>query len=131
MQIGIHAGLEHWEGTELVELGGLGFVVEGAADQHIKASISALPSSFHQVDARNRAELRADEDAGCFNAAIRIAIGALAGDVAARPTIQRFKTDAVFLMGLLYTRHSKRIKNHLSKVCCSLGSGSLFMGIHQ
>ncbi len=79
VQIGVHAGLENGDRAELVELGGLGLVVEGAADQHVEAGIGAFAGCFHQIDAADGAELRADEDAGCFEGAIGIAAAALAG----------------------------------------------------
>ena len=79
VQICVHAGLEHGNRPELVELGGLGLVVEGAADQHVEAGIGAFAACFHQIDAADGAELRADEDAGCFEGAIGIAAAALAG----------------------------------------------------
>ena len=42
VQVGVHAGLEHGDAAELVELGGVGVVVEGAGDQHIEAGVAGL-----------------------------------------------------------------------------------------
>ena len=79
VQIGVHAGLENGDRPKLVELGGLGLVVEGTADQDVEVGIGAFAGCFHQIDAADGAELRADEDAGCFGRTIGIAVAALAG----------------------------------------------------
>jgi hypothetical protein len=56
------------------ELGGVGFVVEGAGNQHIKAGIATLAGGFDQVAALHGAELGADEDTGAFlNVAFQVA----------------------------------------------------------
>ena len=63
VQVGVHAGLEHRDAAELVELGGVGLVVEGAGDQHVEAGVAGLAGGGDQVGARHGAELGADEDA--------------------------------------------------------------------
>ncbi len=62
MQVGVHARLEHRDAAELVELGGVGVVVEGAGDQHVEAGVAGLAGGGHQVGAGDGAELGADED---------------------------------------------------------------------
>ena len=79
VQIGVHTRFEHGNGAELVELGGLGLVVEGTADQHVEAGIRAFAGSLHEIHAGDSAELWADEDARRFGRSIGIAVAALAG----------------------------------------------------
>jgi hypothetical protein len=67
VQVGVHAGLEHRDAAQLAELGGVGFVVEGAGNQHVKAGIATLAGGFDQVAALHGAELGADEDTGAFS----------------------------------------------------------------
>ena len=66
VQVGVHAGFEHGDAAELVELGGVGLVVEGAGDQHVEAGVAGLAGGGHQIGARDGAELRADEDGGAL-----------------------------------------------------------------
>ena len=63
MQIGIHAGLEHRDGAQLAEFGGLGIIIESTGDQHIEPGIPSFTRRRHQVGTGDRAELRPDEDA--------------------------------------------------------------------
>ena len=49
MQVGVHPGLEHRDAAELVELRGVGVVVEGAGDQHIEAGIAGLAGGRDEV----------------------------------------------------------------------------------
>jgi hypothetical protein len=49
VQVGVHAGLEHRDAAELVELGGVGVVVEGAGDQHVEAGVAGLAGGGDQV----------------------------------------------------------------------------------
>jgi hypothetical protein len=51
VQVGVHAGLEHGDAAELVELGGVRVVVEGAGDEHVEIGIAGLAGGFHQVGA--------------------------------------------------------------------------------
>ena len=48
MQVGVHAGLEHRDAAELVELGGVRIVVEGAGDQNIEVGIASLAGGANQ-----------------------------------------------------------------------------------
>ena len=62
VQVGVHARLQHRHAAELVELGGMGVVVEGAGDQHIEAGIARLARGGDEVGTRDGAELGADQD---------------------------------------------------------------------
>ena len=66
VQVGVHARLEHGDATELAELGGVRFVVEGAGDQHIESGIARLASRSDEVGALHGAEFGADEDRGAL-----------------------------------------------------------------
>ena len=59
VQVGVHARLEHRDAPELLELGGVGVVAEGAGDQHVEAGVGGLARGGHQVGPRDGAELRA------------------------------------------------------------------------
>jgi hypothetical protein len=72
VQVGVHARLEDGDAAELVELGGVGVVVEGAGDEHVEAGVGGLAGGGDQVGAGDGAELGADEDAGA-------ALGAASG----------------------------------------------------
>ena len=86
VQVGVHARLEHGDAAELVELGGVGVVVEGAGDQHVEAGVARLARGGDQIGARDGAELRADEDAGAFlGAVVALDVAALGADAVARP----------------------------------------------
>ena len=71
VQVGVHARLEHGDAAELVELRGVGVVVEGAGDQHVEVGVAGLAGGGDQVGARDGAELGADEDGGAFLGADR------------------------------------------------------------
>ena len=64
VQVGVHARLEDRDAAELVELGGVGVVVEGAGDQHVEAGVARLARGGDEIGARDGAELGADEDRG-------------------------------------------------------------------
>ena len=66
LQVGVHAGFQHRHAAELVELGGMGVVVEGAGDQHVETCVACLARGGDEIGARDGAELRADEDAGAL-----------------------------------------------------------------
>ena len=66
VQVGVHARLEHGDAAELVELRGVGLVVEGAGDQHVEVGVAGLAGGRHQIGALDGAELRADEDGGAL-----------------------------------------------------------------
>ena len=42
VQVGVHARLEHGDAPQLVEIGGMGVVVEGAGDQHGEIRVPGL-----------------------------------------------------------------------------------------
>ena len=63
MQVGVHPRFQHRHAAELVEFGGRGVVVEGAGDQHVEAGVARLARGGDEIGARDRAKLRADEDA--------------------------------------------------------------------
>ena len=64
MQVGVHAGLQHRDAAELVELRGVGLVVERAGDQHVETGVARFAGGRDQIGALDGAELRADEDRG-------------------------------------------------------------------
>ena len=66
VQVGVHARLEDRDAPELVELGGVRLVVEGAGDKHVEARVGGLAGGLDEVGARDGAELRPDEDAGAL-----------------------------------------------------------------
>jgi hypothetical protein len=49
VQVGVHARLQHRDAAELVELGGVGVVVEGAGDQHVEAGVAGFARGGHEV----------------------------------------------------------------------------------
>ena len=102
VQVGVHPRLQHRHPAELVELGGMGIVVEGAGDQDVEAGVSRLTGGGDEIGARHRAELRADEDAGA-TLAVSLHEPPLGADEVARPAGEARKGDAVFLVRLLHT----------------------------
>lgn len=64
MEVGVHAGLEHGDLAELVELAGVGVEIEGAGDEDIEARVAAFSRALDQVVPLHGAELGADEDPG-------------------------------------------------------------------
>ena len=64
VQVGVHLGLEDRQRPELGQLRGVGVEVEGAGDQHVEAGVGGLARGGGEIDARERAELGADQDAG-------------------------------------------------------------------
>jgi len=66
VQISVHAGLQNGNPAQMCEVGGMGLKVEGAAHQHIKASVARLPGCGHKVGSLHGAELGADENGGPF-----------------------------------------------------------------
>src|SRR5690606_30349609 len=84
MQVGVHAGFQYRHAAELVELGGMGVVVEGAGDQHVETGIPGFARRRHQVGAGYGAEFGADKDARTLFA-IALHEGALGADETAGP----------------------------------------------
>ena len=64
MEVGVHAGFEDGNLAEALELGRVGFVVEGAGDQHVESAVGGLACGRDEVGAGDGAELGADEDGG-------------------------------------------------------------------
>ena len=108
MQVGVHARLEDRDAPELVELGGVRLVVEGAGDEHVEACVGGLAGGLDEVRPRHRAELRPDEDAGALlgtravRAGAAVGVASLGADHLARPRGDRGELDAVFLVRLLH-----------------------------
>ena len=112
VQVGIHAGLEHRNAAELVELRGVRLVVEGAGDQHIEAGIARLAGGSDKVSALDGAELRADEDGGAF-LGIAFHVAAFGADQIAGPRGERGEGDPVFLVRLLHAGGLEVFQDHL------------------
>ena len=72
-------------------------VVEGAGDQHVEPRLGGFARGGDEVDAGERAELRADQDAG---AALGLAFqeAAFGADIFAGPGLQAGEVDAVGLL---------------------------------
>ena len=118
VQVGVHARLEHGDAAELVELRGMGVVVEGAGDEHVEVGIAGLARGGHQIGAGDGAELRADEDGGAFLAAglgVALDIAAFGADQIARPGRERREGDLVFLVRLLHPGGLEVLQNHLDE----------------
>src|SRR5689334_16707844 len=49
MEVGVHAGLEHRDASELAELAGVGLVVEGARDEDVEAGVAGLTRGPYEV----------------------------------------------------------------------------------
>ena len=114
VQVGIHAGLEHRDAAELVELGGVRLVVEGAGDQHVEAGIAGLAGGGDEVGALHGAELRADEDGGAL-LGLAFHVAAFGADQIARPGRERGEGDPVFLVRLLHAGGLEVLQDHLGE----------------
>ncbi|OQA41191.1 MAG: hypothetical protein BWY49_00482 [Candidatus Omnitrophica bacterium ADurb.Bin314] len=119
VQVGVHAGLEHGDAAQFAELCGVGFVVEGAGNQHIKARIATLAGGLDQVAALHGAELGADEDTGALFPGFALVISAFhiaalgTHPAFARPGREGGKGDAVGLVRLLHASGFQVVQNHL------------------
>ena len=119
VQVGVHAGLEHRDAAEFVELGGMGVVIEGAGDEHVEIRITGFAGGGDQIGAGNGAELGADEDGGAFLLAVFFAafeITAFGADQVAGPGGEGGEVDLIFLVGLLHAGGFEVFQNHLRKV---------------
>src|SRR5262252_75721 len=114
VQVGVHARLEHRDAAELGELGGVGFVVECAGDQHVELGIARLAGGFDKVGALHGAELGADEDGGAL-LALALHIAAFGADQVTRPWRQRREGDSVLLVGLLHAGGVEVLQDHLGE----------------
>jgi hypothetical protein len=87
VQVGVHARLQHWDATELAELGRVRLVVEGAGDQRVEVGVARLARGGHQIGAGDGAELGSDEDArALLGAAFNVA--AFGADQLAGPGVE-------------------------------------------
>jgi len=66
VQVGIHAGFEHGNATQFIELGGMRLVVKGAGDQHVKVGVACLAGGGDEVSTLDGAKLWPDEDSGAL-----------------------------------------------------------------
>jgi hypothetical protein len=66
VEVGIHAGLEHWDAAQLAELRGVRFIVEGAGDEYVKPPIARFTGGGDEVGALNGAEFGTDENRCTF-----------------------------------------------------------------
>ncbi len=62
VEVGVHARLEDRDPSQLVEVCGVGFVVEGAGDEDVKVGVRCLAGSLHEIGPGDGAEFRADEE---------------------------------------------------------------------
>ena len=135
VQVGIHARLEHGDAAEFVELRGVGVVVEGAGDEHIKAAITGLTGSGNQIGAGNGTELRADEDGCAFfrrqMSSFTFQITAFGADQIARPGGEGGKDNLVFLVGLLDPGGLEVFQDHLGEVPLLSIASSLILQRHR
>lgn len=75
VEVGVHARLENWDSSELVELRGMGLIVESAGNQYVEVGVACLASGGNQIGAGDGTELRADENGSAFfGAGLRIAL---------------------------------------------------------
>ncbi len=115
MEVGVHARFEYGNAAQLVELGAVRIVVEGARDQDVEIGIAGLTGGKHQVHALHGAEFGADEDGGSlFRFALHIAT--FGADALAGPGDQRCEHDFVFFVRLLHARGFQIFKNHADEV---------------
>ncbi len=114
VQVGVHTRLEHGDATEFVELGGVGFKVEGAGNQHIEIGITGFAGCGDEIHTRYGAELGADEDGGAF-LYLAFHIAAFATDQLAWPCGDAAEADFVFFMRLLHAGGFEVFQNHLRK----------------
>ena len=126
VQVGVHAGLEHGDAAELVELRGVRLVVEGAGDQHIETGIAGLAGGGDQVGALDGAELRADEDGGAL-LGLAFHVAAFGADEVARPGRKRGEGDPVFLVRLLHAGGLEVFQDHLGKGLLGPVLGAVFL----
>ena len=64
VQVGVHLGLEDRQRAEPRQLRGVGIEIEGAGDQHVEARLARLARGGDEIEPRDGAELRAEEDRG-------------------------------------------------------------------
>ena len=128
VQVGVHARLEHRDAAELVELRGVGVVVEGAGDQHVEAGIARFAGGRDQIRARDCAELGADEDrrALLFACAALLRVAAFGADESPGHGVSDGESDLVFLVCLLDAGGLEVLQDHLDEVLLVLVAGLRF-----
>src|SRR5690606_2190337 len=127
VQVGVHAGLEHGNAAELVELGGVGLVVEGAGNQYVEAAVAGLACGGDEVGALHGAKLGADEDGGA-SFGVTFAVTAFAAGEAAGARDEGFEGDAVGLVGLLHAGGAQVFQDHLGEGLLGTKAGRVFVG---
>ena len=115
MQVGVHAGLEHGDAAELVELRGVRLVVEGAGDEHIEPGIARLAGGGDEIGALHGAELGADEDGGALSPSLAFQVAAFGADQIAGPGGERGEGDLVLLVRLLHAGGLEVLQDHLGE----------------
>ena len=66
VEVSVHSGFQYGDPPKLVEVQGMGVVVEGAGDEHVKGRVSGLAHCIYEIGSGNGSEFRADEDSGAF-----------------------------------------------------------------
>jgi hypothetical protein len=91
--------------------------VEGkrAGDESIEACVHRLARGGDEIDARERAEFRADENGG---SPLRLALHEppFGPDIFAGPRVQRREADRVALLGLVDASRAQMLQHHGSEV---------------
>ena len=88
VEVGVHPGLEHREGTELVELRRVSLEVEGARDENVEAGLGRLARGSHEVLSADGAELGTDHDRGsALGAVFTLRVAAFGADPFAGPRL--------------------------------------------
>jgi len=114
MQVGIHAGLEYRYAAQLIELGGVRLVVEGAGNQYVEPGITRLAGGSNKVSALYGAELGADEDGGTF-LSLAFQVAGFGADQLAGPGREGDKGDTVLLVRLLNAGGLEVLHDHLGE----------------
>src|SRR6185437_8475088 len=64
VKIGVHAGFQDGNASELVELGGMRVEIESAGDENIETGVRGFASGLDQIRPGYGSELRTDQDGG-------------------------------------------------------------------
>ena len=111
VQVGVHLRLQDRQRAELGDFRGVRVEGEGAGDQGVEARVHRLARRGDKVDAREGAELGADEDR---RAPLRLAFheAALGADIFAGPGLRASETDRVALLGLVDAGRAQMLQHH-------------------
>ena len=104
VEVGVHARLENGDATKLVELRGMGLIVERAGDQHVEVCICGLARGLYEIGTRDGTEFRANEDASAlFGTGVGVAfdVDSFGTDEVAGPGFDRRERDAIVFVRLL------------------------------